>query len=98
MTATKSSDPIYQQIRDKIEAELAPDKLIIRDDSHKHKGHSGYNAQGASHLHITIVADAFNGVSRIARYRVVYDLLAEELRTRIHALSLDLKTKYEYEK
>ena len=89
---TGRSEQISQQIRDKLEAGLAPEQIVIRDDSHKHKGHSGYNAQGASHLHITIVADAFDGMSRIDRYRTVYDLLEDELKTHVHALSLELKT------
>jgi BolA protein len=37
---------------------------------------------------VTVVAAAFAGQSRVARQRLVYDALAEELATRIHALSL----------
>jgi BolA protein len=37
---------------------------------------------------VTIVSAAFAGQSRLARQRLVYEALAEELATRVHALSL----------
>lgn len=37
---------------------------------------------------MTIVAPAFVGLNRVARQRLVYETLAAELATRVHALSL----------
>ena len=37
---------------------------------------------------MTIVASAFAGLNRVARQRLVYETLADELATRVHALSL----------
>lgn len=95
MCATKAAEHIYTRVRDKLEAELQPRRLVIRDDSGKHQGHSGYNPQGASHLHIHVVTTAFDGMSRVNRYRWIYQLLDHELRTHVHALELDLKTPAE---
>ena len=44
--------------------------------------------EGETHFAVTIVSAAFAGLSRVARQRLVYEALAEELATRVHALSL----------
>ncbi len=48
-----------------------------------------------SHFHVAVVSAAFAGQSRVARQRLVYGLLAEELRSDIHALSLTTLTPEE---
>ena len=40
-------------------------------------------------------AAVFDGLSRVARQRLVYDALREEFDTGLHALTLDLKTSAE---
>ena len=82
---------IAERIRAKLEAGLAPHRLAIIDDSHRHAGHAGHagaRAGGETHFRVEVVADRFIGKSRIERQRVVYALLAEELADRVHALQL----------
>jgi BolA protein len=45
----------------------------------------------ATHFTVQITSDAFTGLSRVARQRLVYDLLAEELAGGLHALALVTK-------
>jgi BolA protein len=75
-------------IRDKLTGRFAPTRLIIVDESHRHAGHAGARPEGETHFAVTIVAAAFAGLNRVARQRLVYETLADELATRIHALSL----------
>ena len=75
-------------IRQKLTDRLAPLRLDIVDESHRHAGHAGARPEGETHFQVTIVAAAFTGQSRVARQRLVYQILAEELATRVHALSL----------
>jgi BolA protein len=77
-----------QRLRQRLEARFAPTVLVIEDQSHLHAGHAGA-AQGHGHFHVTIVAEAFRGVSAVARHRLVYDAVDELLKTDIHALSID---------
>ena len=86
---------VADSIRAKLTAGLRPARLDIEDESHRHAGHAGARAEGESHFRVTIVAAAFAGQSRVARQRLVYGLLAEELRTDIHALSLTTLTPEE---
>ena len=69
--------------------------LDIIDDSHRHAGHAGHDGLGESHFQVRIVSDAFAGKSRVERQRLVYDLLAAELKDRVHALSLTTQTPAE---
>jgi len=43
---------------------------------------------GGDHFRATVVADAFNGLSRVAQHRLVYEIFGEEIGGPIHALSL----------
>lgn len=79
-------------VKDAIEAKLtqglAPQGLVIVDESASHAGHAGAPAGGESHFRVEVVSQAFSGLSRIERQRMVYDLLAEELAGPVHALAL----------
>jgi len=82
-------------IRAKLTAAFAPDALDVEDESAKHAGHSGARPGGETHFNVRIVSKAFEGVSRVERQRRVYAALSEELRSRIHALSLTTLTPAE---
>ncbi len=79
----------------KLEAALAPQLLEIADQSHLHAGHAGARPGGESHFRVTIVATAFEGLGRLARQRLVYRALAEEMASDIHALAIEAKAPSE---
>lgn len=81
MTAT-------DRMSEKLTAALAPQRLSIVDDSHKHEGHSGWKEGGETHFRVEIVSEHFSGKSRVERQRMVYALLSDELADTIHALQL----------
>ena len=49
------------------------------------------------HFVATITAAEFSGLSRLAQHRMVYAILAEDLKENIHALQLITKTPEESE-
>ena len=75
-------------IESKLRAALAPEHLVIKDESHLHHGHSGAPEGGQSHFRVTIVAAFFDGQNRVARQRKINQILAEELAGPIHALAM----------
>ena len=79
---------VADTIRRKLIERLAPIRLDILDESHRHAGHAGARPAGETHFAVTIVAAGFAGLNRVARQRLVYEILADELATRVHALSL----------
>ena len=87
---------VAETIRRKLTDRLAPMELSVVDESHKHAGHAGAREGGETHFAVTIVAEAFEGLSRVARQRLVYDVLAAEIGAPIHALSLQTRTPAEH--
>lgn len=79
---------IIDAIRDKLASAFEPTRLEIVDDSSRHAGHAGARDGGESHFNVTIESAAFLGTPRVARQRLVYKALAEELAGPVHALSV----------
>jgi BolA protein len=79
---------VADRIREKLASGLKPLRLEITDDSHLHAGHAGAREGGESHFTVEIVSEAFEGVGRVQRQRMIYGLLAEELAGPVHALAL----------
>jgi BolA protein len=78
-----------QRMEAALKQKFAPDQLQVRDDSHRHAGHAGWNAAGETHMHIQIVSAAFVGQTRLARHRMVNEALAPFFTEGLHALSID---------
>jgi BolA protein len=86
---------VAQIIETKLTEALRPTALVVTDDSARHAGHAGAREGGESHCTLDIVSAEFAGKSRVARQRLVYALLSEELKGPIHALSLITRTPEE---
>ena len=79
---------IFDAIQNKLQTAFEPSRLEIVDDSARHSGHAGAREGGESHFNVTIEAQAFLGANKVARQRMVYRALAEELAGPVHALSV----------
>ena len=79
---------VKDRMTEKLARAFAPSFLEVIDDSHLHAGHSGANPGGESHFNVTIESAAFAGAAKVARQRMVYRALAEELAGPLHALSV----------
>jgi BolA protein len=84
------------QIEDKLRRALDPVELDVIDQSAAHAGHAGA-ASGGGHYRVICVSDAFEGMSQVQRQRRVYEILADEMRASIHALSMTCLSRSEYE-
>jgi BolA protein len=79
---------IAPQIEERLRAALQPTRLVVTNDSARHRGHAGDDGSGESHFTVEIVADRFAGMSRVERQRAVNRALADLLRDHIHALAI----------
>jgi BolA protein len=82
-------------IEKKLTAALAPARLSVIDESHLHAGHSGARPEGETHFRVEVASDRFDGIGRVQRQRLVYEILAEELKGPVHALALQTRTPEE---
>ena len=79
---------VADKVREKLTQRFAPARLSIEDESHRHAGHAGSRPGGESHFRVEVVSEVFTGLGRVARQRLVYATLEEEIKGGIHALSL----------
>ena len=88
---------VRDQIIAKLTAALAPHHLEDIDNSADHAAHMGHPAHGSgeTHFHVHVVAEAFEGVGRVGRNRMIYQALAQELADGVHALSMATLTPSE---
>ncbi len=90
------------RIRARITERFAPERLELLDESARHAGHAGVREAGAAgggetHYALLVVSDAFAGLGRVQRSRLVHDALGDEFQAGLHALSLTLRTPPEQE-
>lgn len=79
-----------KRITEKLEEALLPSFLVVENQSALHHGHAGDDGSGESHFHITIQSEGLNNLSRVAKERKIYSVLADEMKL-IHALSITIK-------
>lgn len=79
------------KIRDAIESGLAATHVEVIDHSAEHAGHPGAVA-GGGHFEVVVVSDRFEGISRLAAQRLVYQALGNLMATDIHAVVMHTLT------
>ena len=90
---------VQSLIRERL-AVLKPVSMEIIDDSDSHAGHTGARDHAArtgntegTHFELIIVSPIFAGHPPVARHRMIYDLLGDLMKTRIHALKIDARAQ-----
>jgi BolA protein len=64
--------------------------LEVIDESSDHAGHVGVNGSGfGTHFRVRIASPRFEGISRVARHRLVYDALQEFIDQGVHAIAIE---------
>ena len=81
---------IEKNILRKLEKELNPELIEIKDESHLHANHNPSAKEGGTHFKIKIVSKKFKGKSRIEKHRIVNNILENEFKKGLHALTLSL--------
>lgn len=73
-----------------LRAELQPTALEVIDESASHAGHSGAGVEGyGTHFRVRIGSPMFDGKSRVARHRLVYDALHFFIAQGVHAIAIE---------
>lgn len=84
--------PIEKIMREKLSSILAPSVLELESESQMH----GLPKEAEKHFRLVAVSEMFEGRSRIERQRMVNGVLAEEMASHVHALSMQLFTPTEW--
>ena len=73
---------------------LDPIVLEVINESPNHNVPEG----SESHFHVLIVSEKFSGLNLIKRHQMVHQLVAKELKEKIHAFSQKTLTPEEFER
>lgn len=87
-----ADSPLSQIIRTKLSEHLQPLQLELLNESHLHG-----RGEIDSHYKVIVVSERFDGLSRLARHRMLNQLLAAELAGPVHALALHLYSPSEWQ-
>ena len=84
--------PVQRGIEKKLTDRLAPSYLEIHNESHLHSVPPG----SEYHFKVVVVIDDFASQATLTRHRTINHLLAEELNSGVHALSISAFTPAEW--
>ena len=71
---------------------LQPTALEVIDESPAHAGHPGAGAEGyGTHFRVRVASPLFDGQSRVARHRLVYDALHFFIAEGVHAIAIETR-------
>ncbi len=75
--------------------ELRPTFMKLVNESHLHEKHiPGHHEE--SHFYLVLVSHQFVNLNRIQRQRLVYGLILDEFKNRLHSIRMELYTPEEY--
>ncbi len=84
---------VQERIQEKLVKELTPTQLQVENESSMHSVPPG----AESHFKVLIVSPMFEEKSLIQRHRMVYEVLGDDIRNTIHALTIAAQTPAEWE-
>ncbi len=73
---------------------LQPSALEVIDESAAHAGHAGAGAGAegyGTHFRVRVASPLFEGQSRVARHRLVYDALHFFIAEGVHAIAIETR-------
>jgi BolA protein len=85
---TTATGPVAAEIHQRLVSALSPTRLVVTDDTEQHRGHAGHDSRGESHFTVEVESEAFAGLNRVARQRLINQALADLLAERVHALAI----------
>lgn len=74
--------------------QFAPSYLEVLNESYMHR----VPLHSETHFKVTIVSENFQDVRTLQRHKMIYQQLAQELSSGLHALSLHLYTPEEWQR
>jgi len=80
------------QVQQHLQVCLQAGRIEVIDESAAHAGHSGNPAGlgAGTHLRVRIASPLFEGVSRVAAHRLVYDACQGFFDRGLHALAIEI--------
>tara|TARA_Y100000590_G_scaffold283007_1_gene318351 strand:+ start:159 stop:413 length:255 start_codon:yes stop_codon:yes gene_type:complete len=79
-----------KEIEIKINKKLKPEKVLIIDNSNLHTKHKSFDPK-KYHIKIEIKSEKLRNMQKIEAHKVIFSILKDEMRRRIHALEIKIE-------
>ncbi len=80
----------FDEIKAKLNQQIEIEDIEIVDNSHKHVGHKFYTPE-KFHLHLKIKSLYLSSLSRVSAQKIIMKILSNDLKTKIHALEINIE-------
>ncbi len=79
-----------EKVKAKINKKLNPTQILLFDNSSLHTKHKSYDAK-KFHLKLVIKSEKLKNMNKIDAHKVIFSILADEMKNKIHALEIKIK-------
>ena len=80
----------FDQVKEKINKKINPENIILIDNSSFHNKHKFFDSN-KFHLKIVIKSAKLKNMGRVEAHKVIFSILNNEMKNRIHALEIEIK-------
>ncbi|MET4575203.1 BolA family protein [Ottowia thiooxydans] len=86
------SSTLADQMAARLREALQPTELDVQDESWQHEGHVGANGSGhGTHFRVRVASPLFEGKTRVAKHRIVYEALQTFIDEGVHAIAIETR-------
>ena len=79
-----------ENVKAKINGKLNPEQIMLVDNSSLHSKHSSFES-GKFHLKLIIKSKKLNNMKIIDAHKVIFSILRDEMKNKIHALEIEIR-------
>ena len=79
-----------EKVKAKINNELNPEQLSLIDNSYLHTKHKSFDSN-KFHIKLMIKSEKLKNMKKIDAHKVIFSILKEEMKNKIHALEIKIK-------
>ena len=79
-----------EKVKAKINEKLITEQLTIVDNSNLHSRHKSFDSE-KFYLKLIIKSDKLKSMSKIDAHKLIFSILRDEMKNKIHALEIEIK-------
>ena len=79
-----------EKIKAKINNKLSPEQILLIDNSYLHTKHKSFDSN-KFHIKLIIKSEKLKNMKKIDAHKVIFSILNEEMKNKIHALEIEIK-------
>ena len=79
-----------EEVKAKINNKLSPEHILLIDNSYQHTKHKSFDSN-KFHLKLIIKSEKLKNMKKIDAHKVIFSILNDEMKNKIHALEIEIK-------